>query len=130
MVLSKDVPSSPDDEHVSYRYARVLGVYHANVIFLGSGMVDYTPIRMEFLWVRWYELVSGRHLPWTARKLDRVRFPPLADDGSFGFIDPSDVLRGCHIVPAFSQGKRHPDGKGVSLLAKDANDWKEYYLNR
>lgn len=97
---------------------------------MGRGMVDYTPIRMEFLWVRWYELVEGRHSSWGARKLDRLRFPALANDSSFGFIDPHNILRGCHVIPAFSQGRRHPEGKGVSLLAKDAVDWKEYYLNR
>lgn len=130
MVLSKDLDPITSQETISYRYARVLGTYHANVMFVGRGMVDYSPIRMEFLWVRWYELVGKCHLPWSARKMDRLRFPPLADEDSFGFIDPNDVLRGCHVIPAFSQGRRHPGGSGISLLAKDASDWKEYYLNR
>ncbi|KAG2120560.1 uncharacterized protein F5147DRAFT_562718, partial [Suillus discolor] len=32
-----------------YIYGKVLGIYHVNMIFIGSGMVDYTPHRMEFL---------------------------------------------------------------------------------
>jgi hypothetical protein len=30
-------------------YARVLGVYHANVIYTGSGMRDYEARRLNFL---------------------------------------------------------------------------------
>jgi hypothetical protein len=46
-----------DMGHPGHRfiYGKVLGIYHVNVIYTGSGMVNYTPIRMEFLWVRWYE---------------------------------------------------------------------------
>lgn len=130
MVLTKEKDPTTSQEIVSYKYARVLGTYHANVMFVGRGMVDYRPIRMEFLWVRWYQLVGACHSPWSARVLDRLCFPPVADENSFGFIDPEDILRGCHIIPAFSQGRRHPNGKGVSFLAKDGVDWKAYYLNR
>ncbi|KAG1738145.1 uncharacterized protein EDB91DRAFT_1054736 [Suillus paluster] len=81
-------------------YAKVLGVYHTNVIFIGSGMVNYTPIQMEFLWVRWYPVSA-----WDTSTMDCVRFPPMADEHSFDFLDPTDVLRGCHIIPSFA-GKR------------------------
>jgi hypothetical protein len=33
-------------------------------------------------------------------------------------------------VPAFSQGKVHVDGIGMSHLARDSDDWKAYYINR
>jgi hypothetical protein len=85
---------------------------------------------MEFLWVRWYERVETVSAGWAARKLDRVHFPPVAEEGSFGFIDPADVLRCCHIVPAFSGGKSHTDGRGLSLCARDSSDWAVYYVNR
>ncbi|KAF7966162.1 hypothetical protein HWV62_39770 [Athelia sp. TMB] len=125
MVLGED-----DSKKITYRYGRLLGTFHANVIFVGQGMVDYTSIRMEFLWIRWYEPIGPSCMDWKAQKLDRLRFPPLADEASFGFIDPDDVLRGCHLLPVFSRGRRHPDGKGMSMLAKDGSDWKEYYVNR
>ncbi|KIM91270.1 hypothetical protein PILCRDRAFT_1439 [Piloderma croceum F 1598] len=54
----------------------------------------------------------------------------MAKDDAFGFLDPSDVLRGSHIVPAFAKGKLHPDGKGLLHLAQDSSDWIEYYVNR
>ena len=38
-------------EH-SFWYARVLGIFHANVIYTAEGMDDFHPQRLEFLWVR------------------------------------------------------------------------------
>ena len=54
----------------------------------------------------------------------------MASEGSFGFVDPADVLRGCHIIPAFSSGRAHSDGHGLSHSAVDSNDWKCYYVNQ
>lgn len=116
---------------VPYRYAKVLGTYHVNVVFLNNERVDYTPIRVEFLWVRWYEQVDVGRTGWAAQKLDRLRFPPMADEAAFGFLDPSDILRGCHLIPVFAKGRRHIMGqKGVSFHAKDSLDWQEYYIGR
>ena len=62
-----------------FRYARVLGVYHANLVYVGPGMVDYQPIRVEFLWVRWYKhMETGAG--WESRKLDCVHFLPVDRD--------------------------------------------------
>jgi hypothetical protein len=119
------------DSH-PFLYARVLGVYHANIIYVGEGMLDYKPRRLEFLWVRWYDIIQPQAptSSWDKFKLDSLCFPPMKDHESFGFIDPKHVLRGCHIIPNFAKGKRHLDGKGISLLAKDGNDYKEYYVGR
>jgi hypothetical protein len=129
------VLADPDDDHTSteshrFRYARVLGVCHANVIYIGPGMLDYEPHRVEFLWVRWYESVDAMHTGWKAQRLDRIQFPSVNDNDSFGFIDPSDVLRGCHVIPTFAKGLRHNDGKGLSHCARDLLDWSGYYINR
>jgi hypothetical protein len=48
---------------------------------------------------------------------------------AFGFLDPLDVLWGCHVIPAFSSGQVHPDGKLFSKLAGDQNDWFVYCIN-
>jgi hypothetical protein len=130
MVLA-DPSDDPDSSSPHpFRYARVLGVYHANIIYVGPGMLNYQPHRLEFLWVRWYKAMETTRTGWDAQKLDRIQFFPVADKGAFGFINPSDVLRGCHLVPAFASGKRHPDGKGLSSCAQDASDWVAYYVNR
>jgi hypothetical protein len=112
-----------------YSYGKVLGIYHANVIHIGTRMVDYTPLRMEFLWIRWYEPIDELSV-WETSTLDRVRFLPMADEHSFDFLDPADVLRGCHIIPSFASGRKHHDGVGVSACAGDKDDWFEYYVNR
>jgi hypothetical protein len=120
MVLA--VSSEENDSTLvdKFRYARVLGVYYANIV-VGPGMLDYQPRRIEFLWVRWYENV-GMRSGWDAQKLDQLRFPSAANGDSYGFIDPNDVLRCCHIVPAFAKGRLHGDGTGLSRRAKDGWD--------
>ncbi|KIM50228.1 hypothetical protein SCLCIDRAFT_1183436, partial [Scleroderma citrinum Foug A] len=39
-----------------YCYARVLWIFHANVIYTGPGSMDYLPQHVEFLWVWWFDL--------------------------------------------------------------------------
>jgi len=51
-------------------------------------------------------------------------------DDSFGFVDPRDVLQGCHIIPAFAKGRQQADGVGVSRCAKDGKDYSLYYVGR
>ena len=122
--------SSDSSDH-PFLYGRVIGIFHANVVYTGFRTVDYRPRRLEFLWVRWYEL--DPNVPagsWTCGTLDRLRFPPMAEPGAFGFIDPSDVVRACHIIPAFASGKRYGDGRGLSRCAMDSDDWNSYYLMR
>ncbi|KAH7903999.1 hypothetical protein BJ138DRAFT_1019753, partial [Hygrophoropsis aurantiaca] len=114
-----------NNEASHYRYAKVLGVHHANIVFAGSGSDTH---RMDFLFVRWYECIELGS--WEMQTLDRVRFKPLDCDDAFGFISPDDILRSIHIIPCFSRGMRHEDGVGISLLAGDCNDWHEYYVNR
>jgi hypothetical protein len=96
-----------DSDEPPYRYARVLGIYHADVRFLGSlpdGSRDYTPHRINFLWVRWY--ASCGYPPSTVWEMERLRFLPLNGQDAFGFIDPKHVLRAAHLIPQFSEGKQ------------------------
>ncbi|KAG1833196.1 hypothetical protein DFJ58DRAFT_670975 [Suillus subalutaceus] len=97
MVLRSDNDMGPQGHR--FTYGKVLGIYHINVIVIGVGMVDYTPLHMEFLWIRWYQPVQQLST-WDTSTLDRVRFPPLDDEYSFDFLDPSDILHGCHIIPS------------------------------
>jgi hypothetical protein len=130
MVLSDSWPDqSQNSNSHPFCYAQVLGVYHANVVYVGPGMVNYQPHWMESLWVQWYGYVETA-AGWDSHKLDCVWFPCVTREDVFGFVDPSDVLRSCHIIPAFSKGKLHQDGIGSSRLAKDSSSWAAYYINR
>jgi hypothetical protein len=126
MVLASNPDSDSESNH-RFLYARVLGIYHVNVIYIGGGSADYTPRRVEFLWVRWFDYDNNVQ---TDFKLDPIRFPPMAYEGAFDFVDPNNVVRGCHIVPAFARGKARADGIGLSRLAGDSEDWSEYRVNR
>lgn len=110
-------------------YARVLAIYHANVIYVGPESKDYQSRRLEFLWVRWFELLD-QPSSWEHCTLDKARFIPMTRSDSYGFVDPADVLRCCHVIPSFADGKLHPDGVAMSRNARDAEDWKFYYINR
>jgi hypothetical protein len=129
IVLDDNSEGSDANADHPYRYARVLGTYHVNIIYIGPGMVGHQSHRMEFLWVRWY---CNTGVVQNGRKdtLDRISFGLMGDEGTFGFLDPSLVLRGCHLIPAFAKGQLYIDGKGMSLCARDSSDWREYYVNR
>jgi hypothetical protein len=114
-----------------FLYARVIGIFHVNVVYTGGRTVDYRPRKFEFLWVRWFE--NDTSMPassWSRSHLDRLCFPPMARDDAFGFLDPADVVRGCHVIPAFATKKRYRDGIGLSPCAMDSGDWYGYYVNR
>jgi hypothetical protein len=128
MLLADEADCSSNSHH--FLYARVLGVYHANVIYTGPGMRGYEARRLDFLWVRWYDLVDPASSGWSTSRLDSVRFLPTNRDDAFGFVDPKDVLRGCHIMPNIQKEKRYANGVGVSRCAKDGKDYNCYYVGR
>ena len=126
--------SSPETEPGSHPfwYAQVLGVFHAEVQHTGPRSQGLRPTSMPFLWVRWLGVVPGRSFGRKQAKLPKIGFVPDSDDFAFGFLDPSLVLRGCHLMPAFV------DGKATDLLATQectearpdgsSDDWQNYYV--
>ncbi|KAI0054779.1 hypothetical protein BV25DRAFT_1816540 [Artomyces pyxidatus] len=128
MVLAQNDTDSIGPVH-HFWFARVLGIYHANVIYTGPGTLDYSARRTYFLFVRWFQL-TGDPLDWEECELDRIRFPPVASEDAFGFLNPDEILRSCHIIPAFWEGRARPDGSTISKFADDSTDWRSYYVNR
>ena len=116
-------PANPEIAKSHFIYARVLGVYHVQAIYEGPGSPGYSPGRFDFLWVRWYEL--GDEPPYSLRSLT---FLPCLAMSTFDFVDPEDVVRAAHIVPAFCDGKRNE--ASWSPIAGDGNDWCRYYVGR
>lgn len=130
MVLAAaDGDNEGEDSHM-FLYGRVLRIYHANIIYNGPGMIDHRPHRIEFLWIRWYDHLEPLG-SWSAHRLDCLSFPPITRRGAFGFINPADVIRSPHIIPAFMRGVRHGEGLGlITSLARRSEDWEMYYVNR
>ncbi|KAG2345692.1 hypothetical protein BDR05DRAFT_974997 [Suillus weaverae] len=113
-----------DSQGGHYRYAKVIGIHHINVVRAAN---VYESHRIEFLFVHWYEPVQTH--TWSTCTLGRVHFWPLESQDAFSFVDPTNVLRACHIIPAFSQGQHNPDECGISTLAGDKHNWHKYYIN-
>ncbi|KAI9059259.1 hypothetical protein FKP32DRAFT_1580468 [Trametes sanguinea] len=127
-VLVRNLPADPSDPDLfhPWSYARVLGIYHANVVLRG----ETQPRRYDFLHVRWFEHDTAHPSGTLARRLDRIRFVPYTSGDAFGFIDPSHVIRACHLIPAFHHG-RTKEYVPASPIARDPDgDWRYYYVNR
>lgn len=127
MVLSND-DTDLDDAH-PYHYARVLGIYHALVSYSGR-----SPVRVDFLHVRWFR--RDRSIPsgWLAKRLPCLSFVPHTEQHAFGFLDPADVVRAVHLMPAFAHKRvvTLPAPSPIAHVLKDGHsdskDWRKYYL--
>ena len=129
MLLAQNDGPNPTISH-PFLYARVLGIYHANVIFTGPESRDYQSRCFEFLWVQWFELLEPPSTGFKKCALDKGRFIPMHRTDVFGFVDPADVLRSCHLIPVFADDRQHLDGATVSQNGRNADDWKYYYINQ
>jgi hypothetical protein len=128
MVLS---PETGADAH-PYWYARILGVFHAKVLHTGPAAKNRSVQHMEFLWVRWFGIEPDYTSGARVARLPKVGFVPDTDENAFGFLDPTLVLRGCHLVPAFMVGRTQSLLRTTSLTAarrpNEIDDWVNFYV--
>ncbi|PBK81610.1 hypothetical protein ARMGADRAFT_947896, partial [Armillaria gallica] len=93
----------------------------------------FWPHLMHFLWVRWLDdklrWKSGRrqaHLP-------KIGFGLDTDDYAFGFLDPTMVIRGSHLLPDFVGGRTHELLQTVESTAacedQEDDNWANYHVN-
>lgn len=126
-------PETDTNSH-PFWYASVIGIFHADIQHIGKDSQDYRPQRMEFLWVRWLGIVPERSSGRQEARLPEIGFVPSSDEFAFGFLDPSLVLRGCHIIPSFKDGKTTKLLKIPKTQATEARpsgeqeDWVNYYV--
>uniref|UniRef100_A0AAD5VJF2 C2H2-type domain-containing protein n=1 Tax=Leucocoprinus birnbaumii TaxID=56174 RepID=A0AAD5VJF2_9AGAR len=131
MIASPDTATDPNAH--PFWYAAVIGVFHAEVQHTGAGSQDFTWKTVEFLWVRWLgiepDYSSGRRLA----KLPKFGFVPDSDDYAFSFLDPAEVIRGCHLIPAFIEGRTSElmpySGLTEARATGEEDDWTNYYVN-
>ncbi len=120
-----------------YWYARVIGIYHANIWVENPAIPDGRETRrMNFLWVRWFGKCSelDYRSGFRRARLPRIGFIESTDDYAFSFVDPAKVIRGCHLIPAFDIGrgsKLLPQSRSVArcLNPEDVDDWVNFYVN-
>lgn len=113
-------------------YARVLGVFHAKVLHTGPDARNHSIQHMEFLWVRWFGIEQNYKYGSHPGRLPKIGFVPDTESGAFGFLDPSLVLRGCHLVPAFASGRTQgllrTSLPSAGRSAGEVDDWVNYYV--
>ena len=118
-------PTSQDNE--PWLYAHVVAVYHMFV----STRTNPEPKRLELLWVRWMQRDRSQLKEPNSSQYTRISFVP--DSGipgdAFGFVDPSHVIRVCHLIPVFDL-QRTRDRLGTSMARDTEGDWRAFYANR
>jgi hypothetical protein len=106
-----------------YVYARVLGIYHVNVVYTGPGSTHTDPRRFDFLWVRWFD---SSQAPSSHLSLQCVSFQTVASGpDKIDFLDPDDVLRAAHILPRFFKGRKHGLEAQASSSDESTSDGSE-----
>ena len=55
---------------------------------------------MDFLWVHWFGEVPGYRSGFRRARLPAIGFVESTDDFAFSFVDPANVVCGCHLIPA------------------------------
>ena len=99
-----------EDEQHPYWYAKVLGIFHVNIRISGN----FDVVRMDFLWVHWFGRDPDHPGGFKKRRLHRIGLLDSTSPTSFGFLNPSDVLRAVHLIPVFSIG-RTPESPGLDI---------------
>ncbi|EPQ54112.1 hypothetical protein GLOTRDRAFT_94482 [Gloeophyllum trabeum ATCC 11539] len=108
------------DGHHPFAYGHILGVFHADIINNVPGTMPNIKT-FEFLFLQ-----GGLK----KRRLHQLQFLPVTDPNAFGFLDPDEVIRAAHIIPAFAHGRipiterstiAHPD--------REEDEWQYYYVN-
>ena len=120
-----------------YWYACVIGIFHAYILSTHPGVGRKMLYPMDFLWVRWFGMEPGRyHHGFRHAHLPKIGFIKSSDYHAFTFLDPSQVIRGVHLIPAFSETPERtsallPVTKSVAriLNPNEQDDWVNFYVN-
>ncbi|KAG2351254.1 hypothetical protein BDR07DRAFT_1320652 [Suillus spraguei] len=96
VLLGEITPNHP------YWYARILGIYHMETWLNVGGQPAKR--HLEVLWVRWLALPQTYKSSIKYAHLPKVTFVKESDPNAFGFLNPSQVIRGAHLIPTFASG--------------------------
>ncbi|KAF7294709.1 hypothetical protein MIND_01008200 [Mycena indigotica] len=117
----------PEDHH-RYWYGELLGIFHCYAVLADQ---PRKAERMEFLWVRWLQRDISYPCGFREKRLPRLSYMPFQSPDAFGFLDPRDVVRGAHLIPAFHHGRTRDYLPKSAILRRTEHDedWKYYYSN-
>jgi hypothetical protein len=86
---------------------------------------------IEVLYVRWLAPLIGHQSGMACARLPKVAFVEDTDYDAFGFLDPAQVIRGAHLIPAFASGRGTTSlryGKSFARQCSELDDWEAYYI--
>ena len=131
-IMVKSPETGPDAQ--PYWYARVVGIFHAYVSSTHPDVGRKTLHSMDFLWVRWFGMEPGYSHGFRQARLPKIGFVESSDKYAFTFLDPAQVVRGVHVIPAFSAGRTStllPVTNTVArvLNPEEEDDWVNFYVN-
>ncbi|KAI0040823.1 hypothetical protein FA95DRAFT_1527233 [Auriscalpium vulgare] len=131
MVLSGEDPSDPSFH--PYWYGRILRIFHVLYQHIPSDSPPTEYRRMDVVWVHWMARDVTVPSGWAARRLPCVGPANLEDSDAVGFLNPNDILRGAHLLPAFSFGTtdEYATRSLTRPLAPGEPDveWRRYFVN-
>ncbi|KAK7064901.1 hypothetical protein R3P38DRAFT_3302318 [Favolaschia claudopus] len=110
-----------DDTSHPFSYCRVLGIFHVDVVHNVTG-ASKVPTTVEVLWVRRFRRDTSYRAGFKAKRLHRLQFLPGDSPDAFGFLNPDEVIRGVHLIPAFAHGRTHDLLRRSSLDHDDDDD--------
>lgn len=88
-----------------YDYARVKGIFHVEAAYRDSSdHLEYSLI--QFMWVRNFEDISEDVGPFEKKRLTTLELCDHKDPNAFRFLDPSEIVRAVHLIPAFSSHEK------------------------
>ncbi|KAI6113765.1 hypothetical protein EDD16DRAFT_1124651 [Pisolithus croceorrhizus] len=128
VVLSHESEENPHP----YWYARIIAIFHLDIRFNGPEVDDHSVKHMDVLLVRWFARDRNFKSGWAARHLPRISFYPQDDlANAFGFIDPNDIIRAVHLIPAYHFGctKDLLPPSIARHTSENDEDWEWYYVN-
>lgn len=125
-----DISTGISDIGHPFLYAQVLKIFHADIFYTPPGSKPSLH-SMEFLFVRWYRQDKSIKTGFQQRRLHRLSFIPTSDSSAFGFLNPDDVVRASHIIPAWSFKRTDEYLTGATLARPkgEPDDWARLYIN-
>lgn len=135
VMLSADETDGATIRRRRFWYARVMGIFHCRVRDRTNEGSKW--VRLDLLWIRWLGADPDLRCGLKVKRLERVGYVPDAEGpGAFGFVDPADVIRACHLCPAFHHETRQDLLSGTHSVAFDmktedgGEDYELYYVMR
>jgi hypothetical protein len=87
--------------------------------------------QIEVLYVRWLAPLTDHQSGMNCARLPKIAFVEESDRDAFGFLDPGQVIRSAHLIPAFSSNRGTTSlryGKSFGRRSGEIDDWEGYYV--